>query len=93
VSEFLRRQDAYSRLHSAIQPFCAGKPEFYLVIDEGKFDVFSADAKEISYLIDERRRASPIRDHELLRHRSDTRDFVRLFTVAEAVEAVRVLVE
>jgi hypothetical protein len=90
VRDFLQKQEGHEQVYRAIQPFCPGKPAFYLVVDTGSFSVFAEDKKQMSYFVDDSRRAEPIRDHKALRtYWQQPDDFVRLFTVREAVDAVR----
>ena len=93
VNEFLRKENGYAKIYNAIQPFCEGKKEFYLVVDTIKFSMFSEKEKEMSYFIDENRQATPMREHVMLRnHWQKPEEYVRLFTIQEAVEAVKKLI-
>jgi hypothetical protein len=93
VNDFLRREDAYQRLHHAVRPYCAGPPEWYLHVDVSHFHMFAEPKEEWGYFIDDDRRAIPAREEESLRPlwRAAT-ESVRLFTVREAVDAVAALV-
>jgi len=93
VGEFLRRQDAYPRLHAAIQPFCRGRAEYYLVVDETKLRMLSDEPEQMVYVIDEGRHATPIKDHEMFREYWKPQEGLRVFTLADAVGAVKALVD
>jgi uncharacterized protein len=67
TEEYLRKPDAYPRLYVAIQPFCRGRAEYYVVVDETKMEMLSDQPVEMAYFVDEDHRASPIRDHEMFR--------------------------
>ena len=94
VSDFLTKGDGHQRIYDAIQPFCRGEKEYYLVVDEPELSILCEDAAEMGYLIDEDKSASPIRDHdELLMYRQRNHiKMVRIFTVQEAVDAVAKLI-
>ncbi|MGO9200027.1 MAG: hypothetical protein ACLQM8_05745 [Limisphaerales bacterium] len=93
VNTFLRKKDGYKKIHEVIEPFCVGKREYYLVEDTMSFDMLSQEARELAYFVDDSRRATPIREHPNLRqHWTETEETVRLFTVAEAVDAVKTLI-
>ncbi|MEK7406043.1 MAG: hypothetical protein AAB225_13130, partial [Acidobacteriota bacterium] len=90
IEAFLRRTDGRERIYSAIQKFCPGKAQFYLCEDTTRFSMLSEREREMTYLVDEERRATPIRDDEMLRGYWQKRpDEVRLFTLRGAVEAVQ----
>jgi hypothetical protein len=93
LGEYLRRPDAYSRLHAAIQPFCRGRAEYYIVVDETNVRMLSDDPGEMAYVIDEDRRAVPIRDHDIFRDYWKPQEGLRIFTLAEAVAAVKAIIE
>lgn len=86
VRNFLLDEGAHERIHDAIRPFCPKRPEYYLIVDRARFVMLAE--RECSYSVSEWA-AAPMRDHdELHQHRGRPEDFVRLFTVREAVEAV-----
>lgn len=92
IKEFLLKSDAYDRIYNVIQPFCPAKKEFYLYVDKLKFSMFSENIDEMSYFIDEQRYAEPIRNHSELRvHWQNNEDRVRIYTLDEAVDAVKKL--
>ena len=94
VSEFLRGKDAYEQIFNTIQPFCPGKSESYLVVDTAKFSMLRDQAGQRAYFVDEERTAQLVRDHPQFRHHwGDPDELVRLFTLREAVDAVRRLIE
>jgi len=94
LNRFLKRQDAYPRLHKAIQPFCQGDPKYYVHVDECEFLMFCDKEEEIGYFIDEDRTPSPIRESEELRmHSGNKKELMRIFTLSEAVDAVRHAIE
>jgi HD superfamily phosphohydrolase len=85
--DFLLRPDAFDRIFDSIRPYCAGDPKDYLIVDKYTFAMLSP--RNPSYFVDDAMRASPIREHESLRlHWSEPEEFIRLFTVREAREAV-----
>lgn len=93
VNEFLRRHDSRERIYDAIQPYCPGKREYYLIEDTMKFSMLSAHEKAWGYFVDDSRKAIPIREEEPFRHfLGRTDETVRLFTLREAVEAVASLI-
>jgi hypothetical protein len=91
INALLRRPDGRDRIYSAIQKFCPGKAEFYLCEDTTRFSMLSEREDEMTYLVDENRQATPIRDDETLRTYWQRRpeESLRLFTLHEAVEAVQ----
>jgi HD superfamily phosphohydrolase len=93
AGEYLRKPDAYPRLHAAIQPFCRGRAEYYLVVDETKMSTLSNAPEEMAYVVDENRRASPIRDLDIFREHWKPHEGLRMYTLAEAVGAVTRLIE
>jgi uncharacterized protein len=96
VAEFVSRPDGYSRIYEAIKPYCAGKPEYYLVRDDVPFDMFCRKRDEVGYLVecssDGNRRATPLAQHPDLRSYASSSRFIRLFTLSEAVDEVRHLI-
>ena len=93
IKEFLLKDDAYDRIYDKIQPFCTGRKEFYLYRDILKFSMFSEHIENMAYFIDERRNAKPIRNHSELRaHWQNIEDRVRIYTLDEAVDAVKKLI-
>ena len=89
ANEFLRRADAYDKIHDVIQPYCPGKREYYLIVDSLKFATLSEKTGQWCYFVDEHRQATPIREHEQFReYWRQPREAVRLFTLREAVDAV-----
>lgn len=93
ISEFLIKEDGRERIYSAIKPFCPGKIESYLYVDELKFSMLSENTNRMSFFIDDNRDATHIRDHESLRtHWMPQEDIVRIYTLREAVDAVKKLI-
>lgn len=93
IQEFLQKPGAHDQIYRAIQPFCRGKPSSYLVIDTGRFSMFQEEKRQMSYFVSNNRQAEPVRDHRELRvYWQEPNDFVRLFTLREAVDAVRRLI-
>ncbi|MDP3066779.1 MAG: HD domain-containing protein [Methanobacteriaceae archaeon] len=93
INEFLRKEGGYERIYDAIKPFCRGKKEFYLHVDELKFSMFLENSDHMSFFIDENRDATHIRDHESLRTQwTPQEDIVRIYTLQEAVDAVKKLI-
>lgn len=94
VNNFIRKNGGYEKIHNAIKPYCRGKIDSYLHVDELKFSMFLEDNNHMSFFIDENRDATPIRDHESLRIQliPPQEDIVRLYTLREAVDAVRKLI-
>ena len=55
--------------------------------------MFAEDEEKVGYVIDENRRATPMRQHEMLRsYWKKPEEYVRIYTIAEAVEPVRKLI-
>ena len=93
IKEFLLKDDAYDRIYDKIQPFCPGRKEFYLYRDVLKFSMFSEHIENMAYFIDEQRNAKPIRNHSELRaHWQNNEDRVCIYTLDEAVDAVKKLI-
>lgn len=89
ANEFLRRPDAYDRIHDVIQPYCPGKREYYLIVDSLKFATLSEKPEQWCYFVDENRHATPTKEHEQFReYWKQPHEAVRLFTLREAVDAV-----
>jgi hypothetical protein len=55
--------------------------------------MLSDDPGEMAYVIDEDRRAVPIRDHDIFRDYWKPQEGLRIFTLAEAVAAVKAIIE
>lgn len=93
VNNFLRKKDGYKQIYEVIEPFCVGKREYYLIEDTMSFKMLSEDPSELAYFVDDTGKATPIREHHNLRqHWAQSEETVRLFTVAEAVDAVKRLI-
>jgi hypothetical protein len=94
INNFLRKKDAYPQIHTAIRPYCRGITDYYLYVDTVKFSMFSENDSEFAYFIDDSMKATPVREHELLRvHWQPSEERVRLYTVHEAVESVKALID
>ena len=93
INAFLRKPDGHSQIYKEIQPYCPGKEEYYMFVDTVKFSMFSEKNCEMSYFIKDRQ-ATPIRDHEELKPYGlkQENEFVRLFTINEAVDSLRKLI-
>lgn len=90
VGNFLQTENAYERIYRAIEPYAPGNREFYLIYDPVSISFFSEDRQEQSFLVDENRNATPMREHEALRgYVNKPERSVRLFTLREAVGAVQ----
>ncbi len=92
VSNFLLQDDGYSLIYNAINTFCPGRPEYYLVVDNIEFSMFSNKESEKAYFIDQERNATQIENDDTLRQYWPKIKTVRLFTIREAVEAVQKLI-
>jgi hypothetical protein len=89
ISEFLHREDAYSRLYERIEKYAPGKAESYLVVDKWKFQMLGHSERGYSYLINESREAIALKDHPFFREMyEEGSEIVRLFTLKEAVDEV-----
>lgn len=93
INDFLRKPDGRSKILHAIKPYCPqGSEEFYLVVDEKKFKMFSDFESEFGFIVDtldSNRKATPIKDHSAFDNiRQANADEVRLFTVSEALNDV-----
>jgi HD superfamily phosphohydrolase len=94
LNRFLKRSDAYDRLHRAIQPFCQGDAKYYVHVDESEFQMFREEETEWGYLVDGNRKPIPMRESEELKmHMGNKKEIMRMFTLAEAVDAVRHTIE
>ena len=93
VNEFLREKQGYERIYSIIRDVCDGEPEFYLHVDTLKFRMLAGRQGDWSYFVDRHMTATPIREHDSLRHHwQDPEERIRLFTVPEAAEDVARLI-
>ncbi len=90
INDFLRRPNGREKIYEAIKPYCPeGNEEFYLVVDEKKFHMFTENEDEYGFIIDADRKAKPIKDHEAFDNfRQIHSDEVRLFTLSEAINDV-----
>jgi HD superfamily phosphohydrolase len=94
LNDMLRRDDGYLKIYEAIEPFCLGKRESYLVVDTISFSMLSESEGNFSYFINGKRDAAPIKDHAVCHHYWNAKDeCVRLFTLEEAVEAVKKVID
>jgi uncharacterized protein len=93
VAEFISQPEGFEKIYAAIKPFCRGNPRYYLVIDRTSFSMFSKSKMGLSYLVDENGLATPIKEHPKLKQHDKESTAVRLFTVSEAVDAVRKLLD
>lgn len=97
LNEFLQKTDAHQRLHDAVSPFCPGKKDYYVHIDNASFRMFCDSSAECAYFIDsdsEKREATPISNHPQLRpHWLEAQRSVRLFVPREAVAGVLRIIE
>jgi len=93
IRQFLERNGSYDRLYDAIQPFCPGKREFYLIADFVKTNFLSDEKRAQSYFIDDGRKAVPLRENEWMRaYLQRPEQLARLFTLREAVDAVEAVI-
>ncbi|MBI4822790.1 MAG: hypothetical protein HY805_00955 [Nitrospirae bacterium] len=93
VNDFLRKKDALEEIYKKVQPFCRGLKDYYFYIDTLKFSMFSDKSEEFAYFIDDQQNATSVREHESLRvHWHTHEDLVRVYTVHEAVDAVKELI-
>jgi hypothetical protein len=97
LEEFIRKHDAYARIHRAVRPFVSGDETYYAYIDSATIQMFCDKPREDAYFVDmdtEVRLAVPIKDHLHLRpHWQKPETLNRLFVPREAVEDVTKLVE
>lgn len=92
VEEFLGRTGSQDEMFDAIKPFCRGDPRYYLHVDRPRFKLFSSKKGEMGYFIGSDRRAEPIYEHPSLRLLARNGHITRVFTIANAVEAVASLI-
>jgi len=93
LQSFLNKPEAYTMLYDVIRPFCRGKPEYYLVVDEIKQNILSQDEIKRGYFIYNENKACPMKDHPVLNNmQNKNRNYVRIFTLNEAVESVSKLI-
>lgn len=93
VSDFILNKTE-APIHEVIRKFCPGDPSNYLIVDHMNFKMLSENETQMSYFIDNDRRASFVRDHESLRHDwKKAESSIRLFTIREAVDSVKKLIE
>lgn len=89
IEDFLSQKDGYQILSDVIKPFCRGNPDYYYLVDKGSFRMLHSNKGGLSYLINADRSAVPLKDHDSFKvHHDQVSRFTRLFTLAEAVEAV-----
>jgi uncharacterized protein len=94
VLEFLSRPDAYERLKRTIKPYCPGEPEYYYHVDFSKFKMISDRRSEAVFLVDQERRARLATEHQgLQQYRAQEQEEQRIYTLREAREAVKVMIE
>lgn len=93
LQRFLNQPDSYSKLYDVIRPYCRGKPEYYLALDEVNQNILSQDEREFGYFIYDENNAFPMKDHPVLRNlQNKNKDYVRIFTLSEAAESVKNIV-
>jgi HD superfamily phosphohydrolase len=90
VNDFLRKPDGRKKILEAIKPYCPqGNEQFYLVVDEKKFNMFSENESDLGFIIDSDGKAIAIKDHVSFGSiRQLQSDEVRIFTLSEAVQDV-----
>jgi HD superfamily phosphohydrolase len=90
INDFLRKPDGRKRILEAIKPYCPqGNEQYYMVVDEKKFKMFSENESDFGFIIDADRKATPIKDHSSFGNiRQLASDEVRIFTLSEAVQDV-----
>lgn len=98
LEEFLMQKDAHERIAAAVNPFCPGIADFYYFVDHSSFRMLSEDEGDYGYFVDcdggTTGPATPIREHPSIRaYWGEKRRSVRIFTVREAVQAVRSAIE
>jgi HD superfamily phosphohydrolase len=93
ANEFLRKPGSHESLRDAIEPYCAGKKEYYLIVDSASVSMFSESPKDACYFVNDKRVATPAKGHEYFKHHSlETSEVVRVYTIREAVDAVASLI-
>ena len=93
VNEFLRKPGSHESLRDAVEPFWAGKKEYYLIVDTASVSMFSDSPKHTCYFVNDKRVATPAKGHEHFTHHSlERNEIVRVFTVREAVDSVASLI-
>lgn len=90
LQDFLLDPDGFAKINEAVAPHCGPiDPTYYYHIDKSSFSMLSTSPGEISYFVDDDRRATPVHDHESLRlHTRGKEEHIRLFTLREAVQDV-----
>lgn len=92
LQEFLDRPEGFERIYQAVQPHVEGDPKFYVYPDRISFEWFESKIKHRGYLIDGQGVALPIRHHAAFQGVPDSESYLRLFTVSNAVESVRLII-
>lgn len=88
VNTYLRQPYSHERLYEAINPYCVGESEYYLVVDTARFSMLSDRPDSRTYIIQDGKAVSA-NEHDVLQsYRTVSPETVRLFTIREAVPAV-----
>jgi HD superfamily phosphohydrolase len=94
LNRYLRVDHAKERLYEAVKPYAPGLSEYYIVIDETRFKMISSEDKEKICLISGDQTATYANDHQVFDiYRRGEEEGLRIFTLREAVEAVRSCIE
>ncbi len=94
VNEFLINEHSHERLYDAIKPFCPGERQYYLYVDKLEFRMLYDTEEKMAFFIEEDHLATPIYQHESLKqYWQKPETSVRLFTIREAVDAVKKIIE
>jgi uncharacterized protein len=93
VADFLAKPEKREALYGAIKPYVPGPSQYYMIVDRTRFDMFSRSWDETVLLVGEDGRAHPASEHPELRGYAQSQPMKwRLFTVPQAVPAVRAIV-
>jgi uncharacterized protein len=82
-----------SKIIECIRPYCKGEPEYYLVNEKKEFDTIQEKKGNWSYLINQYGEATPFVHHPILKNLISTIKENRLFTLYEAAEDVKKMID
>jgi uncharacterized protein len=93
ISSFLANPGNADKLYEAVKPFVPGLPQYFVYVDQAKFEMLSSVPAHQAMLVSRDGKASKAAEHVSLRqYYQDPRSVTRLFTVAPAVDVVRRLI-
>ena len=94
LDDFIRDSHWREKLCKAIEPYARGDSEYYFILDSRSFNMMAKNNPEKVFLIDKDHRAeSAAETHSFSSYRDYKERISRIFTVREAVPAVKKLIE